>query len=516
MKKFLRLSIFLFVLACLAACAPGTPTASPQLSATATKTLVPSRTFAPTTTRASARPSRTPTITPTPLPLGTLSNEGPWRLVKMKLENGNSVDMICDADGTNCGPIYGKDQPFSGDAWFRIAPSGGRVAILEIPTYGIPVLHILQLPDREWLAHIELIGSAANAVTPDPFRLNSLDFLYFSTTHYWNYVWSPDGRYLAFPGALDAANTDIYLFDTLDNSIRRLTSEEESVQVSGWSPDGQWLIYATGKSFETEGADLKAAGALHIPDGRVIYPFFTYPENSDNAHWQLLEQWISDHSFLMIRLRSEMSPQDLRYVDLSTGQVRLLITDYHLFLGMDVKHGIAFILFHEGSDLGGGSQEHEYGVYRLDLNSGALTLLRSNDPKSIQLYGYYYESWDRLILRIDEGWGEKTTFEVLDSYGNSEIIFDGNLEISPDGAWAIVTNQTKKEISLYNRADNQSQAIHKASGSSVSVKWLPDSSGFYISEEAGNGYLCSKDKNWVPVEVVDLPYILDTYNLILP
>lgn len=58
-------------------------------------------------------------------------------------------------------------------------------------------------------------------------------------------AWSKDGRFLAFPAALDGTTSDLYLFDSDSGEIRRLTRETENVDLLGWSPQDDMLIYAT-------------------------------------------------------------------------------------------------------------------------------------------------------------------------------------------------------------------------------------------------------------------------------
>jgi Tol biopolymer transport system component len=57
-------------------------------------------------------------------------------------------------------------------------------------------------------------------------------------------AWSPDGRHLAFTGALDGPSADVYLYDTTTDRVRRLTSDKAHELI--WLPDSSGLVYLMG------------------------------------------------------------------------------------------------------------------------------------------------------------------------------------------------------------------------------------------------------------------------------
>ncbi len=65
-------------------------------------------------------------------------------------------------------------------------------------------------------------------------------------------MWSPDGRWLVYsPAAFDTFLGDLYLYDPVGHSSRRLTSFYRGATVTffisylHWSPDSRWLVFAT-------------------------------------------------------------------------------------------------------------------------------------------------------------------------------------------------------------------------------------------------------------------------------
>ncbi len=55
-------------------------------------------------------------------------------------------------------------------------------------------------------------------------------------------VWSPDGRFIAFVGALEEYNSDLYLYDTQSRQFRRMTDGPNYSSDPTWSADSRGLL----------------------------------------------------------------------------------------------------------------------------------------------------------------------------------------------------------------------------------------------------------------------------------
>jgi hypothetical protein len=126
------------------------------------------------------------------------------------------------------------------------------------------ILNIYQSADDQLLISVDLFGyydemppmpplgqpDNANAINP-----------------YTDSVWSPQGRYLAFMGAIDGPSSDLYVFDTLTSEIRRLSSGPNQAVDPVWSPDENWIVH--NELIFTHGCQIEAVWAAKV-DGSEI------------------------------------------------------------------------------------------------------------------------------------------------------------------------------------------------------------------------------------------------------
>lgn len=95
---------------------------------------------------------------------------------------------------------------------------------------------------------------------------------------------SPDGRRVAMILSKDGW-TDLYVADADGSNVRRLTKSPEDESSPCWSPDGQWICYATKIKERRSLCRIPAAGgaAQRIPTTGVLNP--TEPDWSPDGRW---------------------------------------------------------------------------------------------------------------------------------------------------------------------------------------------------------------------------------------
>lgn len=92
------------------------------------------------------------------------------------------------------------------------------------------MIHIFHAPEMEIMETIDLVSY------PGLIESDAYHAAHTGTKHvFWYYepVWSPDGRYLAFLGAIEGPSSDVYVYDTATDRVQRLTSAAIMQQI--WS-----------------------------------------------------------------------------------------------------------------------------------------------------------------------------------------------------------------------------------------------------------------------------------------
>lgn len=229
MVRTLRLFIIV-LLALLAACNPygypdfmkaDTPTPAALVAAPATATPVP------------LAPTPAPTLQPTSAaPTEQLNPTGPWLTFLADSASGYEL-FAANPDGSTVS-MLGALPNLSSPMLTRPTGAGTAFSLYNPRT---ATLTIFRLPDGATLASFSLL--TAPDLTNDQKRLYG-DILSEQITP--AQAWSPDGNLLAFTGAMDGAFTDVYIYDTRDGSLRRLTGNLGESSFPTWSPDSSALL----------------------------------------------------------------------------------------------------------------------------------------------------------------------------------------------------------------------------------------------------------------------------------
>ena len=141
------------------------------------------------------------------------------------------------------------------------------------------------------------------------------------------YAWSPDGTRLAFGSAQAGPSSDLYVYNTLDDTILRLTDGPEQINQIRWSPDGKliWhnsiavgLCQACGGHKYVAAADGAGVTTLH---GDEIDRFLG---------------WVGPTTYVETDQSNGPGDFDLRLVDVSTPSVTVLWPGIHQSFVLDL------------------------------------------------------------------------------------------------------------------------------------------------------------------------------------
>jgi hypothetical protein len=204
-----------------------------------------------------------------------------------------------------------------------IAPRGGHIAYVsaEDPEiYSKPVLHFISLPDGLDQI-ITQLTSPSTEPSPD-FSIGESNFeAARAITYTRNPTWSPDGMKLAFIGARNGKDADLYVLDMATGQITRLSDEVSQAYSPSWSPDGKNIAFLSVESFGT-GAGFAMTGAwitsADRPGAKSLYAV-------TNSSIEVLVGWRDPETILVYTWGATEGANRLRRVNIKTGSEEVVI-----------------------------------------------------------------------------------------------------------------------------------------------------------------------------------------------
>jgi hypothetical protein len=432
-------------------------------------------------TQWASRPTSTPKPVMIQLPQANidtpLTSEGPWLIYSS--DNGEGDWYIVNADGS------GRTQV--ADAEDRHFPLMYPSLRSDFLAYGVRnedlfqnEIIIFHLPDLGIVEKIDLIsypglrgsmeydGGSDGEFTGSRYALREGPY------------WSPDGRYLAFTGAIEGPSSDVYIYDTQSNQVKRLTSGSNQAVRLNWSPDSQWIVHREVDGFGAGCYDV-ATWASAV-DGSRNQRLYQPPCNDVIWGWSTLTSFYS-YDF------TNGKAWDLRFVDLVENQTTLL------FQGDFIPYGFNQIT-------GDVIFEPISAISEVSPNSSGLYMVSSTDPEPKWIYSeHIFLQWDAILQRLRTGDFpcESGYIGSLTSEGTFECVertlTEADLVWSPDRQWSI---DRAIGSTLYNADAEPIREI--TSYGPNEVIWRPDSGGVFLKSDVALLYLQIPD---VEVFLVD-------------
>ena len=246
---------------------------------------------------------------------------------------GDQVEIVLlDADGSGQKRIPYPPDAASGNTWLPLSnvlsPDGEWLAYYSGsagtyfgkigPDTADLTLHLMSLADGSHRVVTLLLSNGyPNIFTKAAQELGQADITAETLQQAFisgimQSAWSPDSRYLAFAGQMDGLSSDLYLYDTVANTIERLSSGPQEVQWVSWSPDGKWVLdgsaYAVGEGMQYNIYATSVDGATIKQLSRGTPQVVTSTD------------WLDDHRYFDSNGANGPGSYDLKLVDVNTGK----------------------------------------------------------------------------------------------------------------------------------------------------------------------------------------------------
>jgi hypothetical protein len=440
---------------------------------------------------------------PTPLfaPVTTskpaaLNPTGPWLMLSWGTGYSGPTPfinpVITNPDGSAWEPLALPIDPYAtveNPTWWmgRIAPTGGYLAMQHYDNeyYGEcdhkgnpPVsidpalyrLYFLKLPENKVVRSFQIIGLPAyqqiwkDNCNLDPENGSDKPPVLGVTFNSGALHWSPNGRYLAFSAAPDTPAADVFLYDSLKNTINRLTTHQNNARILGWSRDGKWIFYEGVKAFSWfHSQTIETSGLYAVTlDGQDQQ--LLLPESPENKYLEIAR--LSDTQLVVndgpCPVIYGSCRTTLHLLDLESGTSEIVYKyERSVSIYSDPIHHL--LLLQVGLD------EQLKGVYQLDMQSRKLVNVLP-DSFSINRWDDGLQAFRVSKPDVIDGSYQTCLFYYQESHEFTLNCLDYQPNtLSPDGSWYV--KGIDEGWVIYNRLGEPVYNLPNL----VSLSWSPDS-----------------------------------------
>ncbi|HLF80174.1 MAG TPA: hypothetical protein VI410_00265, partial [Anaerolineales bacterium] len=456
----------------------------------------------PTTTPVPAGPSATP------LPIVPLSPRGPWVIgVRYPAPAPDPGEIrALNADGTGLTRLP--------DYWFPHAAADLRDGASEkhaliglrnrtcVGTLCDYVLRAFRLPNLEQvfsirMLNLDLARKAGHGPWPEALAANPPLMAVGWEGREPALLWSPDGRYLAFVGAIDGPSADVYAYDSLTAAVLRLTDGPGQPVLMGWSPDSRWVVHMEVEfEYGEQGPQFEpvAVWAADVQGGPARYLYASRGALGDSEE---IVGWRSDSKAVTEERDPLGRTGRLAQVDVLTGTFRTLYAGEVSSAAVDPSSGtVAFVPYDpiffplQADPSLGGPIATAWADAAGTLTEGGIYLLRPGSDAPMRLaYEEWYAAYEGLawipeVQRFFAAWSVTLSF-TADGLVD-QVLSERYIPVaSPDGKWLVFRRPPHfPAIAVYAAAGDlayEFEGMH-----ATDVLWKRDSSGVYLySPEAG-------------------------------
>jgi WD40 repeat protein len=490
-RRFLMLVLPIFLSACFAVKPTPAPTVTaPQMEAppAAMNTVAPTKVTIPT-------PNPLPVATPEP----SLATGGPYLLYR-RIVNNQVQLVLMDANGLGRKTLplppeithpdsenaATSSSVFPDGKWLAFytgSPEDKNLALnlMELATGQTQIVTALlpkNYPDN-FITNAEAALKAGDLGQLDIQFYDSAEKLapdlknaFLAGIH--TLAWSPDGRSLAFAGAMDGPSSDLYLYDLETQTIRRMSDGPEEIRWIEWSPDGQWIMH--GSNYYTGAGETYTTHAAAL-DGSVVKTLSQSPIGVD--------EWLDSHTFIQHNGANGPGAFQLESVDILTGNRKMLWDGSFYAYDIDkINHLLLISAWTSSWPETAENFGKTGGLFLLNLASGSET----------RLIGQPHSTRGNIYPEIREvtflGMGDKRFVASYEKQTSFYVFADGSLtptegfirlvSVAPDGQhWLAFGEKTLQVMAADGSVICEANMPFQI-GPYDRILWRPDSTGIFF------------------------------------
>jgi len=272
------------------------------------------------------------------IPDKPLSDEGPWWIFST-----NEGLFAINPDGSGLTQFYFESikPPYSRQ--ILAAPSGGHLAYIVGSGLFNATLRINIFPWHTLITEKPLTSNESEPETgsmPGDPEVEAVRAI----TEVQSMAFSPNGRFLAFMGAMDGPTSDLYIYSLDSYETIRLTDGPSQAYQPVWSPDGKYIVHTGVSTFGTgAGYNMSGIWAARVEDAEAVTLYDPTGSSSES-----ILGWIDDQTFVVHSWDPACGSKNLRTFNIETKETSELWPESFRSVAFDPTNSVSVLISNDG------------------------------------------------------------------------------------------------------------------------------------------------------------------------
>ena len=407
---------------------------------------------------------------PQGIPDKPLSDDGPWWI----FSDPEGLFAI-NPDGSGLTQFYYGPINSPWSRQILVSNSGGHLAYLIGESYDA-TLKITHFPWRTLVTEKPLLSFNSD-LDMDAMR---------AIVEFQSMAFSPDGRFLAFMGAIDGPTSDLYLFSLETFETIQLTDGPSQAYQPVWSPDGKYIVHTGVSTFGTgAGSSLTGIWAYVVENADAISLYDPSGSGSEK-----IIGWVDNQTFVVHSWDMSCGAHNLRTFNIETKESTTLWAESFRSIAFDQSSAVALLSSNDGEC----SPDGGAGIYIVPADGNApYRIVEDTGPQVIwsQDVNLFLVSGEFGPMAVDS----RGQFIDLDMPQGAQV-FPAVAPGSRDLAWP---GESLWIGSLLGSIDNPPKEIFNEPV--YTVTWVPD--GQSVIFFADSGLYIAHQPDYTPILIAE-------------